>query len=125
MLDLQHLLDREVQALSGGELQRFAICATSIQKADIYMYDEPSSYLDVRQRLKAAQAIRSVVDQGDDAQVYCMLPHPYGPSFGGYVCHYDGMLWSPTTCSLHWLVESTLTFSRVTVTWAAGLTKKH
>ena len=40
---------------SGGELQRFAIAVVAAQKADVYMIDEPSSYLDVRQRLKAAQ----------------------------------------------------------------------
>jgi len=31
-----------------------------VQNADMYMFDEPSSYLDVRQRLKAAQVIRSL-----------------------------------------------------------------
>lgn len=41
---------------AGGELQRFAIAVVAAQKADVYMIDEPSSYLDVRQRLKAAQA---------------------------------------------------------------------
>lgn len=42
----------------GGELQRFAIAVVAAQEADVYMIDEPSSYLDVRQRLKAAQARR-------------------------------------------------------------------
>ena len=40
---------------TGGELQRFALAVVALQKADIYMIDEPSSYLDVRQRLKAAE----------------------------------------------------------------------
>ena len=40
---------------AGGELQRFAIAVVAAQEADVYMIDEPSSYLDVRQRLKAAQ----------------------------------------------------------------------
>ncbi len=44
-------------AHAGGELQRFAIAVVAAQQADIYMIDEPSSYLDVRQRLKAAQVI--------------------------------------------------------------------
>ena len=33
----------------------------SIQRADVYMFDEPSSYLDVKQRLQAARAIRTLV----------------------------------------------------------------
>ena len=60
-LDLNHVGDRNIELLSGGELQRFAIAVVIVQKADVYMFDEPSSYLDVKQRLKAAVAIRSIV----------------------------------------------------------------
>lgn len=58
--DLMHVLDRNVDELSGGELQRFACAVVCIQKAEVYMFDEPSSYLDVKQRLKAALAIRGL-----------------------------------------------------------------
>ncbi|GFS60464.1 ATP-binding cassette sub-family E member 1 [Trichonephila inaurata madagascariensis] len=61
MLDLQNVRERQVQELSGGELQRFACAIVCIQKADIFMFDEPSSYLDVKQRLKAAEAIRYLI----------------------------------------------------------------
>ena len=61
ILDLEAVQDRNVEDLSGGELQRFAIAVVCIQNADIYMYDEPSSYLDVRQRLNASRAIRGMV----------------------------------------------------------------
>ena len=44
-----------MENLSGGELQRFAIAVVACQDAQVYMIDEPSSYLDVRQRLKAAK----------------------------------------------------------------------
>lgn len=47
-LDLQSVMEREVGHLSGGELQRFVIAITCIQNADIFMFDEPSSYLDVK-----------------------------------------------------------------------------
>jgi translation initiation factor RLI1 len=49
-MDLAHVADRDVELLSGGELQRFAIGIVVIQTADVYMFDEPSSYLDVKQR---------------------------------------------------------------------------
>ena len=77
VLDLENVMDRAVAALSGGELQRFAIATLCVQEADVYvvrmaclctfllsfryMFDEPSSYLDVKQRLKAAQVIRSLL----------------------------------------------------------------
>uniref|UniRef100_A0A7N0SX85 ABC transporter E family member 2 n=1 Tax=Kalanchoe fedtschenkoi TaxID=63787 RepID=A0A7N0SX85_KALFE len=60
-LQLNQVIDRNVGDLSGGELQRFAIAVVAVQNADIYMFDEPSSYLDVKQRLKAAQVIRSLL----------------------------------------------------------------
>uniref|UniRef100_A0A0K8TQE2 Putative rnase l inhibitor abc superfamily protein n=1 Tax=Tabanus bromius TaxID=304241 RepID=A0A0K8TQE2_TABBR len=61
MLDLLHIRDREIAALSGGELQRFAIAMVCIQNGDIFMFDEPSSYLDVKQRLNAALTIRHLI----------------------------------------------------------------
>lgn len=61
-LDLMNVRDREIKDLSGGELQRFACAMVCIQRADIFMFDEPSSYLDVKQRLKAAQAIRDLIE---------------------------------------------------------------
>ncbi|KAK6173569.1 hypothetical protein SNE40_016994 [Patella caerulea] len=62
VLDLNYVTDRNIEDLSGGELQRFAIAIVCIQNADIFMFDEPSSYLDVKQRLRAAQAIRSLIN---------------------------------------------------------------
>jgi len=59
-LQLQTVWDRTLDILSGGELQRVAIAATICREADVYLFDEPSSYLDVKQRLQAARAIRSL-----------------------------------------------------------------
>mmetsp|Transcript_25212 Transcript_25212/g.37130 ORF Transcript_25212/g.37130 Transcript_25212/m.37130 type:complete len:660 (-) Transcript_25212:320-2299(-) len=60
--ELEHVADRDVGVLSGGELQRFAIAAVSVQVSDVYMFDEPSSYLDVKQRLTAAHMIRELLE---------------------------------------------------------------
>jgi ATP-binding cassette, sub-family E, member 1 len=54
-------MDRNVSDLSGGELQIFVIAVRVMEDVDIYMFDEPSCYLDVKQRLKAAQVIRSLL----------------------------------------------------------------
>ena len=62
MLDLKKLWDRPLDVLSGGELQRVAVAATISREADVYLFDEPSSYLDVKQRLQVARAIRSLKD---------------------------------------------------------------
>ncbi|WPG99479.1 Translation initiation factor RLI1 [Acrodontium crateriforme] len=60
-LELRQVWDRDIDLLSGGELQRFAIGMVCIQEADVYMFDEPSSFLDVRQRLAAGRMIRSLL----------------------------------------------------------------
>ncbi|ATY59197.1 RNase L inhibitor of the ABC superfamily, putative [Cordyceps militaris CM01] len=65
VLELNHIMDRDITLLSGGELQRFAIGTVCVQKADVYMFDEPSSYLDVKQRLAAARIIRSLLRDDD------------------------------------------------------------
>jgi len=62
-LDIESILDRGVDVLSGGELQRMAIAACLLRDADIYLIDEPGSYLDVRERLRTAKAIRSMGDR--------------------------------------------------------------
>lgn len=62
LLELTPVMKRDVAQLSGGELQRFALGMTCVQDANVYMFDEPSSYLDVKQRLRAAELIRSLLD---------------------------------------------------------------
>jgi len=65
-LEIEHILDRTLDKLSGGELQRVAIAATLLKNASFFFFDEPSSYLDIRQRLKISQLIK---DLGERRQV--------------------------------------------------------
>jgi ATP-binding cassette, sub-family E, member 1 len=57
-LQLEHILDRSLEKLSGGELQRVAIAACLSRSADLFMLDEPSAHLDVEQRALATSLIR-------------------------------------------------------------------
>ena len=59
-LDLKQIWNRPLDVLSGGELQRVAVAAAVCREADTYLFDEPSSYLDVKQRLEVAKVIRSL-----------------------------------------------------------------
>ena len=72
LLDLETLYkeERDIRALSGGEIQRFAIAIICVQKADVYIFDEPSSYLDVKQRLNAAVCIRELINS--DTYIICV-----------------------------------------------------
>lgn len=67
---LKHLLDKKVENLSGGELQRVSIAHSLVQEADIYLIDEPSAYLDSEQRMITSRTIRRVIEKtGKSAMV--------------------------------------------------------
>ena len=73
--ELGHVMDRDIGVLSGGELQRFAIAAVAVQSSDVYMFDEPSSYLDVKQvrmcqKCLLAEAVLLLL-------LLLLRPHPY------------------------------------------------
>jgi ATP-binding cassette subfamily E protein 1 len=63
-LELEQFWNRSLEVLSGGELQRVAVTATICREADVYLFDEPSSYLDVKQRLEVAKVIRGLKNDG-------------------------------------------------------------
>lgn len=60
LFDLEEVMDRELDKLSGGELQRLAMAATVMKDADVYYFDEPTSYLDIYQRVKMARIIKDL-----------------------------------------------------------------
>ena len=57
-LQLEKLLDKNLDELSGGELQRVAIAACLLKEADLYLLDEPSAHLDVEQRTEVARVLK-------------------------------------------------------------------
>jgi ATP-binding cassette subfamily E protein 1 len=62
-LGLKEIMDREITQISGGELQKVAIAAASLKDANLYIFDEPSSYLDVKQRIKISRFIKELADE--------------------------------------------------------------
>jgi len=65
ILGLQNVLDKEIQKseISGGELQLISIAAVLLKDAELYFFDEPSSYLDIYQRLKVARIIKKLSEK--------------------------------------------------------------
>ncbi len=66
---LEELLEKKMDELSGGELQRLSVAISLSQEADIYLFDEPTAYMDVEQRLRAAKAIRRVTESRNAAAI--------------------------------------------------------
>ena len=62
-LNLEPLMERQLDTLSGGELQRVAVAECLLRDADLYLLDEPSAYLDANQRMITAKTIRRSMEQ--------------------------------------------------------------
>jgi ATP-binding cassette subfamily E protein 1 len=68
-LNLKETLKKKVPDLSGGELQRVAVAAAALKDADLYLFDEPSSYNDVYQRLAVSKLIGGIAASGKSVLV--------------------------------------------------------
>lgn len=62
-LRMEEMMGKDIASLSGGELQLLAVAATLVKEGDFYFFDEPSSYLDVRERLLVAREIRRLAEE--------------------------------------------------------------
>ncbi|RLF43601.1 MAG: ribosome biogenesis/translation initiation ATPase RLI, partial [Thermoplasmata archaeon] len=61
--ELEEIMHRSMNEVSGGELQKIAITVAMEKDADIYFFDEPSSYLDIKNRLEMAKRIRELAEK--------------------------------------------------------------
>lgn len=64
-LSLTNIRDNTIATLSGGEFQRVVCASVLIQKANVYIFDEPTNYLDIKQRLNIANLIRELSNDGN------------------------------------------------------------
>lgn len=71
-LSITHLMDKNLSTLSGGELQRVLLAAVLENRSDIYIFDEPSSFLDVGQRIKVSDVIK---EKTEDDSVTFVVDH--------------------------------------------------
>jgi ATP-binding cassette subfamily E protein 1 len=62
-LSLTNILKRDINTLSGGELQRIALTAALARRADFYFLDEITPFLDIHQRMAAATVIRELAEE--------------------------------------------------------------
>lgn len=142
-LQLHSIWNRTLEVLSGGELQRVAVTAAVCKEADVYLFDEPSSYLDVKQRLEVARVIQSlkeerkivVVAEHDLAIIdylsdrICIL---YGePGVYGVISHVHGVRVGINIYLQGFIPDENIRFRKApiifhakppTISWAAGET---
>ncbi len=66
-LKISSFMEKKLNELSGGELQRVALTLALSQEADLYLFDEPSAFLDIEQRFEFAQLLRKVITESEKA----------------------------------------------------------
>lgn len=80
---LSHLLDRQLNQLSGGEMQRLIIAKTCAKNADAYFFDEPSAFLDIKQRIVSSNLIKEKCTE--DTYLVCV---EHDLCILDYICDY-------------------------------------
>lgn len=60
IMEIEHILDRNVNTLSGGESQRTALARTLIVEPELVLMDEPFSALDVTTQKKLTELIKTI-----------------------------------------------------------------
>src|SRR3989344_3213840 len=71
---LKSMTGRTMNTLSGGELQQAVVYKTLMADADVYIFDEPTNFLDVKGRLMVAQEIQKL-SQRDDRPYVILVEH--------------------------------------------------
>lgn len=76
-LDIPIIANRYLEECSGGELQRFAISLVLMTDADLYLIDEPVTFLDVKKRIRLAELLqaRATGINGKDPRAVVVVDH--------------------------------------------------
>jgi len=67
--NINHLIDRRLDQLSSGELQRVVIARAFVQEPDVILLDEPSAFLDIKYRMDILERVRSFTVRGNKVTI--------------------------------------------------------
>ena len=69
MAGIEHLRDREVGTLSGGQTQLVWIAMALAQDTDVLLLDEPTTFLDPRHQLEVMRVVETLRDESETTVV--------------------------------------------------------
>lgn len=64
-LDILELADRDYHTLSGGQRQKVLMARALLQETPVYIFDEPTSSLDIKNQLEILELARELVNRED------------------------------------------------------------
>lgn len=83
--NIAHLADKDFLTLSGGEQQLVWLSQMMLQNADIYLFDEPTQYLDIAHTRAVFELMQNLVYQKQKT-VICITHHiHYLQNLNGYI----------------------------------------
>ncbi len=71
-LRVLNLAERNVNELSGGQMQRVFIARALCQRPKFYMFDEPTSSLDLKHQIDTMKIMREIVHKEDSGMVIAL-----------------------------------------------------
>ena len=89
LLGIEHLRDRDIRALSGGQRQMVAIASVCAMGPDVFVLDEPTASLDVGAMLQLAEAVARLKAAGKQGAGVVVEVHESGhdePASGVHIC---------------------------------------
>lgn len=71
-LNLEHLSLKYIDQMSGGELQKISLARAFVQETDLFLLDEPTSNLDLKNQAEILGLVKRVVKEHNVAAVMTM-----------------------------------------------------